>query len=291
MNEIIEEENKVIEKMIYEIRGVQVMLDSDLAREYKCANGTKTINLAVKRHPNRFPERFMFQLTKAEYNNLRFQFETTKRNMSRTLPYAFTEQGVAMLASVLRTRAAEEVSVKIMDAFVKMRHLIIKNSDIYKNFYNINNKLLEHDNKIDYLFSRFDSKEEVFLKGETFNAYKYFLSIIKSTKNELIVIDNYADISFLDLIKNISANIILITKDSNRLTNIEIEKYNKQYHNLKVIRSNYFHDRYYIVDRKCIYLSGTSFNNAGDKMFMIVKIENEKVKKTILSQVNILFDN
>lgn len=109
MNEIIEKEN--IEDMIYEIRGKQVMLDSDLARLYECSNGTKSINLAVKRHINRFPERFMFQLTEEEYKKLRFQIETTN-NMSRSLPYVFTEQGVAMLASVLRTKIAEEVSIR-----------------------------------------------------------------------------------------------------------------------------------------------------------------------------------
>ena len=122
MNDIIVKDEVVIEKLIYEIRGKQVMLDSDLAKLYGCANGTKTINLAVKRHLNRFPERFMFRLTQEEYDHLRFQFETTKRdNMSRSLPYAFTEQGVAMLATILRTKVAEIVSIRIMDAFVSMR--------------------------------------------------------------------------------------------------------------------------------------------------------------------------
>ncbi len=126
MKEIIEKNNIKIENMIHEIRGKQVMLDSDLAKLYECANGTKTINLAVKRHINRFPERFMFQLTKEEYNNLRFQLET-KNNMFRTLPYVFTEQGIAMLATVLRTKVAEEISIRIMDAFVAMRHYIGNN--------------------------------------------------------------------------------------------------------------------------------------------------------------------
>ncbi len=118
-----------IEKLIYEIRGKQVMLDSDLARIYKCVNGTKTINLAVKRHINRFPERFMFQLSDYEYQNLRFQFETLEISPSvrRYNPYVFTEQGVAMLATILRTKVAEEVSIRIMDAFVSMRKYITSN--------------------------------------------------------------------------------------------------------------------------------------------------------------------
>ena len=109
-----------IENLIYEIRGKKVMLDSDLARLYECKNGTKVINQAVKRHINRFPERFMFQLTEEEYNLLRSQVVTANNNMSRNLPYVFTEQGVAMLSAVLRTPVAEEVSIKIMDAFVVM---------------------------------------------------------------------------------------------------------------------------------------------------------------------------
>lgn len=131
MNELMIKENIDIENLIYEVRGKQVMLDSDLARLYKCANGTKTINLAVRRHINRFPERFMFQLTKEEYYDiLRFQSETLELEQgkySKYLPYVFTEQGVAMLATVLRTEIAEEISIKIMDAFIAMRKYISTN--------------------------------------------------------------------------------------------------------------------------------------------------------------------
>ena len=137
MNDLVKGEID-IKNLIYEIRGVQVMLDSDLAKLYECANGTKSINLAVKRHINRFPERFMFQLTKEELNNLRFQFETAiENNMSRSLPFVFTEQGVAMLATVLRTSVAEEVSIKIMDAFVAMRKYISSNLLLTKNINNV----------------------------------------------------------------------------------------------------------------------------------------------------------
>lgn len=143
MNDLVKEKIN-IENLIYEIRGVQVMFDSDLANLYECANGTKSINLAVKRHINRFPERFMFQLTSDELNNLRFQFETAiENNMSRSLPYAFTEQGVAMLATVIKTSIAAGMSVNIMRAFVAMRKYISKNL-IEQN--NINNLVLEDHN-------------------------------------------------------------------------------------------------------------------------------------------------
>ena len=126
MNDLIIKDNIKIEELIYEVRGKQVMLDSDLAILYGCKNGTKSLNLAVKRHINKFPERFMFQLTENETKLLRFQNETTN-NMSRTLPYVFTEQGVAMLATVLKTEVADEMSIKIMDAFVTMKNYINNN--------------------------------------------------------------------------------------------------------------------------------------------------------------------
>ena len=129
MNNVIIKDEVVIENLIYEIRGKQVMLDSDLAKLYECSNGTKTINLAVKRHINRFPERFMFRLTRDEYYKiLRFQSETLELEQgkySKYLPYVFTEQGVAMLATILRTKVAEEISIKIMDAFVAKLYLTV----------------------------------------------------------------------------------------------------------------------------------------------------------------------
>ena len=141
MNDIVTIDETNIENMIYEIRGKQVMLDSDLAKLYECKNGTKTLNLAVKRHINRFPDRYMFQLTEEEFDNLRFQFETSSAEHGgrRYTPYAFTEQGVAMLATVIKTPIAEEVSISIMDDFVKMRHLINDNKDVYFLGSSINN--------------------------------------------------------------------------------------------------------------------------------------------------------
>ena len=182
MNEVMEKEEIKIENMIYEIRGVQVMLDSDLAKLYQCKNGTKSINLAVKRNVNRFPERYMFQLTFEEINKIsRFQTETLKKRgyNIKYLPYAFTEQGTAMLATVLRTSVAEEISIKIMDAFVAMRHYLIENKDIYKSLNHINNKIIEHDEKFEYIFSQFDKKEQLYLEGQVYDAYSNIIEIVK----------------------------------------------------------------------------------------------------------------
>ncbi len=175
MNNVIVKDKTNIENLIYELRGKQVMLDSDLARLYECANGTKTINLAVKRHISRFPERFMFQLTEEEYNDLRFQTETAKMsNMSRSLPYVFTEEGVAMLSTVLRTKVAEEISIKIMDAFVAMRKYI--SSNLIEQKY-INELVLEDHDKIKVLedsFQRLEEKKkvnEIYFNGQIYDAY------------------------------------------------------------------------------------------------------------------------
>jgi len=285
MNEIIEKEDIKIEDMIYEFRGVQVMLDRHLAMLYNVE--TKVFMQSVKRNLNKFPENFMFQLTYEEFLDWRSQFVTSKNDLIglRRPPYAFTEYGIAMLSGILRSEIAVKTSIAIINAFVNMRHFLLENQNIYKSITNMNNKLVEHDNKINYLFSKFDKKEQLFLQGEIFDAYSSFISIFKEADNEIIVVDSYADITFLDLIRNIKCNIILITKNSNRLSDIEIDKYNDQYHNLKAIRDNSFHDRYFILDRKTIYHSGTSINNAGDKTFMITRLNDEFVINNILSNV------
>ena len=203
-----------------------------------------------------------------------------------------------MLSTVIHTSVATKTTINIMRAFVTMRHFIIENKDIYKSLSNINNKLInqeniinENTNKINYLFSKFDKKEQLFISGQTYDAYANILEILNNAKEAIIIIDEYADITFLDLIRNIKCNITLITRDSNRLSNIEIEKYNKEYNNLKVVRNNSFHDRYFILDRKEIYLLGSSINNIGDKTSMIIKLEDKLIIETLLENVENIIKN
>ena len=186
MNNIITKE-EVIENLIYEVRGVQVMLDSDLAKLYKCANGTKDVNKAVNRNIERFPKDFYFQLTKEEYLNLKFQFGTSRLNNHggvRKLPYVFTEQGVAMLASVLRTSVASSVSVDIMRAFVIMKKYISTN--LIEQKY-INNLVLEDHDKIKALeisFNKLEEKKkinEIYFNGQIYDdilKYKKYLKVL-----------------------------------------------------------------------------------------------------------------
>ena len=292
MNNIIVKNEERIENLIYEIRGKQVMLDSDLASLYECANGTKTINLAVKRHINRFPKRFMFQLTMDEVSSLsRFQTETLKGqgHNIKYLPYAFTEQGVAMLATILRTSVAEEMSIKIMDAFVAMRKYI--GSNLMEQKY-INNLVLKHDSQITLLqesFAKIEEKEqisEIYFNGQIYDAYSKILDIFKSAKKELIIIDNYADNTLLDIIKRLRIKVTIITRENNLLTKQDIEKYNKEYHNLIIKYDNTFHDRYFMLDNSIVYHCGASINRIGYKTFSITKIGDKQVIEALITQIN-----
>ena len=274
-----------VQNMIYEIRGQLVMLDSDLAKIYECTNGTKTINLAVKRHVNKFPERFMFQLTKDEYYEiLRFQFETLELKQgkyTKYLPYAFTEQGVAMLATVLRTKVADEISVKIMDAFVMMRKYISNTLT------NSNSIIYNHENRIQKLEETFNKlevkKEHLFFEGQIYDAYSLLIHILSVAKKEIIIIDNYAGIELFDILKDIKCNIKIITKNTSEEL---IKKYNKQYSNVTVIKSDSFHDRFIIIDGILLYHSGSSFKDLGKKCFAINKIENKNIMSEILKEIN-----
>lgn len=289
MNDIIKEEI-AIESLIYEIRGVQVMLDSDLARLYECINGTKDINKAVKRNIERFPECFMFQLTDNEYDNLRFQFGTSKeRGGRRYNPYVFTEQGVAMLSSVLHSEVAIKMSIRIINAFVIMRKYVSNN--LIEQGY-INNLVLEHDSEIRLLkesFRKIEEKRkvnEIYYNGQIYDAYSKIKEIFKTAKQELIIIDSYADNTILDIIKKLNIKVIIITKKDNLLSNQDILKYNRQYYNLKVVYNNDFHDRYILIDKKEVYHCGASINRIGYKTFSINLISDEEVCTSLITKIN-----
>ena len=283
MNEVINKDYINIENLIYEVRGVQVMLDSDLAKLYGCVNGTKTINQAVKRNVDKFPDDFYFQLTKNEFFNLKSQVGTSSWNDYggiRKLPYVFTEQGVAMLATIIKTKVATEMSITIMRAFVSMRKYI--SSNLIEQKY-INNMVLEHDSQIKLLQSTFNKLEEkkkvneIYFDGQIYDAYSKIQEIFKEAKKEIIIIDGYADNTILDIIKRLKVNVTIVTKPNNLLTKQDVLKYNKQYYNLKVIYDNSFHDRYFILDGNIVYHCGASINRIGYKTFSITLIGDEEV--------------
>ena len=200
-------------------------------------------------------------------------------------PYVFTEEGVAMLSSVIRTEIASQVNIGIMRAFVSMRHYINDNKDIYIALNNLNNKMFEYDEKLDLLFSKFESREKLFLPNEEYDSYSYIFNILKEAKKEIIIIDPYADINVLDMIRNINCKIILITGSNAKLSEKEINKFNKQYNKLKVIKNNKFHDRYFVLDKDIMYHCGTSVNYAGKKVFSINLLEDKFIKNNLLNYI------
>src|SRR5574344_2098984 len=286
MNELIEKEVS-LESMIYEVRGVQVMLDSDLATLYQCKNGTKDINKAVKRNINRFPDDFYFQLNDAECS--RFQIGTlNKRGKNiKYLPYVFTEQGVSMLASVLHTEIAEQMSVKIMRTFVKMRKYISNN--LIEQRY-INDLVLEDHDSIKLLqetFSKLEEKQKVnsiFFEGQIFDSYICLMEILSKAKEEVIIIDNYVSLELLKIMKNINVKVIFVSKN---IDDEMIKKYKAQYNNFEGVCNNSFHDRFIIIDRKILYHSGASFKDLGNKCFAITLIDDETILEKLLSEINI----
>jgi len=291
MNELIVEDIK-IENMIYEIRGKQVMLDSDLAKLYQCKNGTKEINQAVRNNFEKFPERFSWILSKEEYENLKSKILTSscKDNYGgrRYNPRVFTEQGVAMLATILKSHIATQISIAIMDAFVSMRKYI--SNELLEQKY-MKNLLLKHEYEISLLqesFNKLQNKElinEIYFEGQIYDAYSKILDIMIKAKEEIIIIDNYADKIVLDMISRMKVIVILITRKNNLLKDIDIEKYNKQYNNLTIKYDNTFHDRYIILDKEKVYHCGSSINHIGNKTFSINILQEKEIIDLLINKV------
>lgn len=278
MNEMAEKDVIDIENMIYEIDGKEVMLDSDLAKLYNCKNGTKEINQAVKNNPDKFPSRYSFILSNQEKENLRSKFLTTNiGNMSRSNPRVFTEQGVYMLATILKSKTATEVSIIIMDTFVKMRHYINYNKNILpRRFLLLEEKVDNNTKRIDELFDKFNpqeiTKDSIFFKGDIYDAYSVLLEIFNVAKDEIIIIDNYIGKVLLDELRSINKKIIVISSNIN--DNLK-KKYLKQYDNITFINNDSYHDRFIIIDRKIVFHCGASFKDLGKKCFGIHEIENK----------------
>ena len=291
MLEIQERKNVDINNMIYEINGKQVMLDSDLAKLYQCKNGTKTVNQAVKRHIDRFPSDFYFQLTKEDYNFiLRSQIGTLELKQgqySKYNPHVFTEQGVAMLATVLKTENATNISIKIMRTFIAMRKFINENKDLFKRLTEVEYKMIEYDDNFEKIFNALEpknlEKQKIFFNGEIYDSYSLIIELIKEANEKIIIIDNYIDKSILDMLVYKKENVkVELIASSHYLTKLDITKFNQQYPNLKIKYSNIFHDRFIIIDNTLYHL-GASLKDLGKRCFGINKIEDTEYLDNILS--------
>lgn len=290
--DIIISDSIEIKNMIYNIRGKQVMLDSDLASLYQVE--TKVFNQAVKRNIKRFPELFRFQLTEKEFNNLRSQSVTSSSNTHggrRYMPYVFTEQGIAMLSAVLKSDIAIEMSIKIINSFVEMRNLLMFSQELYSRLDRVELKQLETDKKLEEVFTYIarnkEVKQKIFFNGQIYDAFSFLVSIIQKANREIILIDNYIDIYTLNILckKNSNVKVKIYTADKGNLTTKDIEKFNEQYTNLTVKTNKDFHDRFLILDSNEVYHIGASIKDAGKKSFGVTKIEENCFKENLLSKI------
>ncbi|MBP8850986.1 MAG: ORF6N domain-containing protein [Breznakibacter sp.] len=268
---------------IYTIRGVQVVVDRDLARLYNVE--TKVLNQAVKRNIERFPEEFRLQLTQYEYEYLLRSHFVTSRDIhggDRYLPYAFTEQGVAMLSAVLRSPIAVKISIDIMKAFVAMRQKLSSNNLISNRLTHIEKKQLETDTKLEQLFAAFETqnpipKQGIFFNGQVYDAHTLVTQIIEQANHSIILIDNYIDNSVISLFtkRKEGVKITIYTKNPPPTLKLDVAKFNQQYKNLEINELHDAHDRFMIIDEVTTYHIGASLKDLGKKWFAFSQIKNQ----------------
>jgi len=272
-----------IKNMIFSFRESQVMIDRDLAELYGVS--TKRLNEQVKRNLNRFPDSFRFQLIDNEKSELVANCDRFKKlKHSSVNPYAFTEQGVAMLSAVLHSQTAVEVSIKIMEAFVDMRKFILTNATIFQRLDKIEQKQLDSEKKFESLFKALESnsvkpKQGIFFNGQVFDAYKFVTELIKGAEKSIVLIDNYVDETVLTLFsKNQRVNVKIYTKNISKQLKLDLNKYNTQYKPIKIKNFNKAHDRFLIIDNREIYHFGASLKDLGKKWFAFSKFDMEAIE-------------
>jgi len=269
----------IIENKIYELRGIPIMLDNDLANLFQVE--TKALNKSVKRNIERFPNHYMFQLSIEEWNSLRFQIGTSSETYGgrRFIPYAFSEQGVAMLSAILRSEIAIKVSLQIMDAFVSMRKLVRNNILLEHRLSQVELKYLETEQKFNQIFNALESKDHIpqkgiFFEGQIFDAYMFISNIIRSAKNSIILFDNYIDDSILTQLdkrdKTVSA--VIYTQQVDKKLQLDILKHNSQYPPIEIKVIKTIHDRFLMIDEIEVYHIGASLKDAGKKWFAFSKL-------------------
>lgn len=277
--------NEDIKNLIYTIRGKQVMLDSDVARLFEYA--TKDLNRNVKNNIERFPEYYCFQLTNEEYKSLRCKNFTLNENgrgqHRKYLPYVFTEYGITMLAGLLKSEVAVNVSIRIVNTFIEMRKFLMINGQVFERLTNMECKLLEHDKKFDEVFNQLqleeNIKQRIFFDGQIYDAYSLIIDIIKKANSKILIIDNYIDDSVLKMLakKKNNVEVVILTSDKTNIENLDIKKFNKEYPILKVAKTNKFHDRFIVIDNKEMYHLGASIKDLGKKCFAINRIEDVEI--------------
>ncbi|MBQ3365311.1 MAG: ORF6N domain-containing protein [Acidaminococcaceae bacterium] len=280
--EVIPLEDGDIKRRIFTIRGRQVMLDSDLAELY--GYEVKNLNRQVKRNARRFPEDFMFKLTRDEVDSLvKCQIVTSRISRMfqgqsggrRKLPNVFTEQGIYMLATVLKGELAETQSIFIMRAFREMRHFVANNAALFDRISKVELKQLETDKKFDQLFEYIgehtETNQKLFFDGQIYDAFSLLIELIQKADQEIILIDGYVDVSTLNVLakKKSGVAVTIYTFKKTKLTVQDVAVFNAQYPQLEVKYTSVFHDRFLILDGKTVYHIGASLKDAGKKCFAV----------------------
>jgi phage regulator Rha-like protein len=278
-----------IKSKIFTIRGLQVMIDRDLAELYGVE--TKALNQAVKRNSDRFPNEFMFRLNNQEKDELVtncYRLQNLKHS-SRN-PFSFTEQGVAMLSGVLKTTTAVNISIMIIKSFVSMRKFLIENASIFQRLDRIELKQLESEQKFEILFDAIESKkllptQGVFFDGQIFDAYELASKIIRSATKSIILIDNYIDKTTLALLskKEKGVKVLLLTNNKSVQLALDVTKANEQYDNFELKTFTKSHDRFLIIDFNSIYHICASLKDLGKKWFAFSKMDKSSVESFINS--------
>lgn len=282
--EIISLDEENIKKKIYTVRGVQIMIDSDLANLYSVK--TKRLNEQVRRNKERFPRGFMFQLSKSEKDELVAKCDHLEPlKFSPTIPFAFTEQGVAMLSTVLKSETAVKVSIQIMEAFVGMRKFLLTNAQLFQRLDRTEQKLLEHDDKFEQVFNLIEDKtlkpkKGIFFNGQIFDAYTFTSDLIRSAEKSIVLIDNFVDDSVLTLFtkRNQNVEVTIFTKEISKQLLLDLKKHNLQYSSITIKEFKDSHDRFMIIDNKEVYHFGASLKDLGKKWFAFSKFDKEAFK-------------
>ena len=275
MQDLIINENSIKDK-IYTIRNMQVMLDRDLAELY-CVE-TKRINEAVKNNQDKFMDDFYFELNDFEFEYLRSKISTTSFIKTRTNPKVFTEQGIYMLATILKSKVASQVTINLIKTFANMRKLISQNIALFERFERIENRLTIHDKNFNILFKALEDKnnipvQNIFFDGQIYDAYSFVNDLIKLANSEIVLIDNYIDDTVFTLFsKYPNINFIIYTNNISKQLKLDFEKYSKQYKNISLKTFKSSHDRFLIIDKKEIYHLGASLKDLGKKWFAFSKM-------------------
>lgn len=277
-----DEVDQSVEKKIHTIRGIQVIVDTDIACLYGIS--TKRLNEQVRRNSSRFPADFMFQLTSEESDSLRSHFATANWNKRRSLPYAFTELGVSMLSSVLTSEIAIQTNVRIMRAFAAMRRFLVSNAQVFQRLETLEYKLIATDEKVEKLYDKLQEgklapKQGIFFDGQIFDAYSFICSLIKQAVREILLFDNYVDETVLILLdkRNSDVSATIYTNQVTRRLQLDLTRHNSQYNPIDVIPFNKAHDRFLVID-DMVYHFGASLKDLGKKWFAFSLMRDIKPK-------------